>query len=146
MDTVARLAAEEAALAERFTRVTRGQMASLDDSTGSSSPFAGSSKQATGESREERLKKREDEKRAREEAEENKMLEEVRERERQEAREQNGGVLPFELMNEEEKEEYNRAIEAEKKRVQKENEKKKREDVKVRYPFCLFLESSVFGD
>lgn len=136
MDTVARLAAEEAALAERFTRVTRGQLSSLDD--GGANASAGSNhKQSSlpvGESREERLKKREDEKRAREEAEEQKMLEQVREREREEARARNGGVLPYEMMNEQEKANYDFEQEKETKRLQKEAEKKKREDVKVCHP------------
>jgi hypothetical protein len=135
MDTVARLAAEEAALAERFTRVTRGQLSSLDESGSPAS--SNNNKLPVGESREERLKKREEEKRAREEAEEQKMLDEVRERERQEARERNGGILPFELMNDQERANYEFEQEKEKKRLQKEAEKKKREDVKVSTRFTL---------
>ena len=80
------------------------------------------------------MKKREDEKRAREEAEEQKMLEQVREREREEARARNGGVLPYEMMNEQEKANYDFEQEKETKRLQKEAEKKKREDVKVCHP------------
>ncbi|GAA5961878.1 hypothetical protein JCM3765_006418 [Sporobolomyces pararoseus] len=127
MDTVAKLAAEEAALAERFTRVTRGQLSSLDD--GSSTNKQGS-QQPVGESREERLKKREEEKRAREEAEEQKMLDQVREREREEARARNGGVLPYEMMNDQEKAAFDAEQERQQKMLQKEAEKKKREDVK----------------
>ncbi|GAA5942245.1 PHD finger domain-containing protein [Sporobolomyces koalae] len=130
METVARLAAEEAALNERFTRVTRGQLSALDESNSNGGAAGSKSAQPAGESREERLKKREDEKRAREEAEEQKVLEEAREREREEARERNGGVLPYELMNEQEKAAFDFEQEREAKRVQKEAEKKKREDIK----------------
>ncbi|GAA5915308.1 uncharacterized protein JCM6883_002393 [Sporobolomyces salmoneus] len=129
MDTVARLAAEEAALAERFTRVTRGQLSHLDDNNGS--PSSSSSKQLPpGESREDRLKKREEEKRARTELEEQRMLDQVREQEREEARMRNGGVLPYEMMNDQEKANYEFEQEKEQKRLQKEAEKKKREDIK----------------
>ncbi|GAA5985421.1 hypothetical protein JCM5350_007760 [Sporobolomyces pararoseus] len=122
MDTVAKLAAEEAALAEKFTRVTRGQLSSSHDDN--------NKQQVLGESREERLKKREEEKRAREEAEEQKMLDQVREREREEARARNGGVLPYEMMNDQEKAAFDAEREREQKRLEKEAEKKKREDVK----------------
>ncbi|GAA6025964.1 hypothetical protein JCM11491_002961 [Sporobolomyces phaffii] len=135
MDTVARLAAEEAALADRFTRVTRGQLSSLDEgdaaTASSHKPSSGAGGAAPpGESREERLKKREDEKRAREEAEEKRLLDEAREAEREEARQRNGGVLPYELMNDQERAEFDFHQEQERKRVQKEAEKKKREDIK----------------
>ncbi|GAA5851593.1 hypothetical protein JCM9279_006911 [Rhodotorula babjevae] len=128
--------ADEETRAERASRAARHQVRSYtDDGLGSfagaesdsGTPGAGAVK---GESREERLRKREEEKRAREEAEERKLLEEAREQEREAARAANGGVLPYELMTDEEKAAWDKQQEKERKKNDGDAKKRAREDAK----------------
>ncbi|BGP45075.1 hypothetical protein JCM10450v2_000892 [Rhodotorula kratochvilovae] len=131
--------AEEEQRAERATRAARHQVRSYTDDgltlfgagepSDSGTPGA-SGGGAKGESREDRLRKREEEKRAREEAEERKLVEELREQEREEARKANGGVLPVELMNEEEKRAWDKLQEKERKKNDGDAKKRAKEDAK----------------
>jgi len=130
--------ADEETRAERASRAARHQVRSYTDDglasfaggeSDSGTPGAGAVK---GESREERLRKREEEKRAREEAEERKLVEEAREQEREAARAANGGVLPYELMTDEEKAAWDKQQEKERKKNDGDAKKRAREDAKVR--------------
>lgn len=127
--------ADEESRAERASRAARHQVRSYTDDGHSAAPAAESDSGTPGvkgESREERLRKREEEKRAREEAEERRLLEEAREQEREQARAANGGVLPYELMNDEEKAAWEKQQEKERKRNDGDAKKRAREDAKVR--------------
>ena len=92
---------------------------------------AAAAAKAAGESREERLRKREEEKRRHEEEEEKRVLAEAREREREEARAQNGGVLPVELMTAEERAAHEAELAQAAARDEAEQKKKAREEAKV---------------
>lgn len=134
-DEEARIAAERAS--ERASRASRHQIRSYaDDGLGVGESGVGGSDSGTpgaaGESREERLRKREEEKRAREEAEERRLLEEAREIEREEARKANGGVLPVELMNDDERRAWEKQQEKERKKEEADRKKREKEDAKVR--------------
>ena len=93
---------------------------------------AAAAAKAAGESREERLRKREEEKRRHEEEEEKRLLAEAREREREEARAKNGGVLPVELMTAEERAAHEAELAQAAARDEAEQKKKAREEAKVR--------------
>ena len=95
-------------------------------------PDAAAAAKAAGESREERLRKREEEKRRHEEEEEKRLLAEAREREREEARAKNGGVLPVELMTAEERAAHEAELAQAAARDEAEQKKKAREEAKVR--------------
>ncbi|GJN91885.1 hypothetical protein Rhopal_004910-T1 [Rhodotorula paludigena] len=132
-DEEARIAAERAS--ERASRASRHQIRSYaDDGLGVGESGVGGSDSGTpgaaGESREERLRKREEEKRAREEAEERRLLEEAREIEREEARKANGGVLPVELMNDDERRAWEKQQEKERKKEEADRKKREKEDAK----------------
>lgn len=98
---------------------------------------AAAAAKAAGESREERLRKREEEKRRHEEEEEKRVLAEAREREREEARAQNGGVLPVELMTTEERAAHEAELAQAAARDEAEQKKKAREEAKVGCPFAI---------
>ncbi|GAA5966943.1 hypothetical protein JCM8115_006216 [Rhodotorula mucilaginosa] len=91
---------------------------------------AAAAAKAAGESREERLRKREEEKRRHEEEEEKRLLAEAREREREEARAKNGGVLPVELMTAEERAAHEAELAQAAARDEAEQKKKAREEAK----------------
>ncbi|GAA5839636.1 hypothetical protein JCM11251_003564 [Rhodosporidiobolus azoricus] len=143
----ARITAERLAHAERFSRSTRGVRTNYSEdsfgvaaaqhgaSAGSAAMAAGGSNTGSGsappqESREERLKKREEEKRRAEEEEAARVAQEQWEAQREEARAANGGVLPVEFMNEEEREEYERAQEKERKKREQDERKRASEEKK----------------
>ncbi|GAA5940969.1 hypothetical protein JCM10213_008020 [Rhodosporidiobolus nylandii] len=138
-------AEEEARLAqnaERFSRTTRGTArpnyaedqfgvaASLRGASSSAMGAGGSDAGISGETREERLKKREEEKRRAEEVEALRLAEEAREQQREEARAANGGVLPYELMDEEERAAFDAQQEKERKKREAEDRKRQQEEQK----------------
>ncbi|GAA6012011.1 hypothetical protein JCM8202_004229 [Rhodotorula sphaerocarpa] len=133
-----RLAAERIAASDRGTRSSRhavksnaedvlaGGVASSEASrpgSDAAAAAAAAAAKAAGELREERLRKREEEKRRHEEEQERKMMEELREREREEAREKNGGKLPVELMTVEEKAAHEAELAAQRKAAELEAKK-----------------------
>lgn len=118
---------------DRPTRAARQQVRSYADDGLSEFVPAGSDPGTPKlESREDRLRKREEEKKRHEEEEERKLMEELREQERQEAMAKNNGVLPYELMNDDERAEYERQQEKERKRVEAEEKKRAKDEAKVR--------------
>ncbi|GAA6046433.1 hypothetical protein NBRC10513_001388 [Rhodotorula toruloides] len=116
-------------ISDRPTRAARQQVRSYADD-GLSEFVPAESGTPKAESREDRLRKREEERKRLEEEQERKLMEELREQERQEAMEKNGGVLPYELMNDDERAEYERQQEKERKRLEAEEKKRQKDEAK----------------
>ncbi|GAA6040772.1 hypothetical protein JCM8097_003290 [Rhodosporidiobolus ruineniae] len=145
-DEASRLAAEKLDAANsRYFRSTRGASRAnyAEDQFGvaaasSAMAKAGSGSQAGGgaagtpvtESREERLKKREEEKRRAEEEQAAQEAAALWEQQREDAIAANGGVVPFEYMTEDERAQWERAQEKERKKREAEDKKRQQEDKK----------------
>ncbi|GAA5853386.1 hypothetical protein JCM8547_002436 [Rhodosporidiobolus lusitaniae] len=142
-EEASRLAAErlasESRLPYRSTRhgprpnYSEGAFGVAAATTGTRSGSASASaapEEAKGESREERLRKREEEKRKAEEEAAQQAAMEAWEQQREIARQQNGGELPYELMTDEEKAVHEKNLEKERKKREAEEKKRQSEEKK----------------
>ncbi|GAA6010386.1 hypothetical protein JCM10207_005203 [Rhodosporidiobolus poonsookiae] len=127
-----RLATKESAADEETRRSSRhaARPSYVEGELGVGAALSGSPAPVPGESREDRLKKREEEKRKAEQEAAERAAKEQWEAEREQATEQNGGVVPVEYMTEDERNAWEKNQEKERKKREAEDKKRSREDQK----------------